>query len=58
MGILVDPTAGLDRAVLLELQLGANKSVRELSWFDIEGLHAAGNLLVAAMEGDLKHALP
>ncbi len=58
MGILVDPTAGLDRAVLLELQLGANKSVRELSWFDIEGLHAAGNLLVAAMERDLKHALP
>ena len=58
VGILVDPTAGLDRAVLLELQLGANKSVRELSWFDIEGLHAAGNLLVATMERDLKHALP
>ena len=53
MGVLVDPAASLDRAVVLEFEFGPDETVGELARLDIERLNVAGDLLLAAMEGDL-----
>ena len=48
VGVLVDPAASLDRAVVLEFELGPDEAVGELARFDIERLNVAGDLLLAA----------
>jgi len=53
---LIDPAMSFDGAALLEVDLGANKPVGELAGFDIERLHTSGDLIVAAVVGDLEHA--
>ena len=57
VGVLVDPAASLDRAVVLEFELGPDEAVGELARFDIERLNVAGDLLLAAVEGDLQYTL-
>ena len=55
MWALVDPATGFDGAVVVELELGPHEPVGELARLDIERLHVAGDLFLAAVEGDLQN---
>ena len=51
---MVDAAAGLDRAGVVEGELGPHQPVVELARLDLQRLHVAGELLVAAPVGDLE----
>jgi TetR/AcrR family transcriptional regulator len=53
----VDAAASFYRAVVVEVELGPNQPVAELSGLDRQGLDVAGDLLVVAVIGDLEHPL-
>ncbi len=48
---------GVDGAVVVELELGANQAVGELAWLDLKRLYVAGDLLAVAFEHHLEHAV-
>ena len=48
---------GLDRAVVVERQLGPHEAVVELARLDLERLHVAGDLLLAPAVDDLERAV-